>query len=80
MNPQLPMSDMSPAPVPPSGPTAGLTAASDNDKIEPEWIRQAELLVAQTKKDPYEQARALNALKADYLLKRYAKQIKVAED
>ncbi|MDB5165952.1 MAG: hypothetical protein JWM37_24 [Candidatus Saccharibacteria bacterium] len=67
-----------PSPVPAS---SSLPAtAEDTDQIEPEWVHKAEQIVAKTQNDPYAQAQALNALKAEYMQKRYAKTVKVAED
>jgi hypothetical protein len=86
MNPQVPPSlptdpaaavpPVNPAPALPSAPAV----AEDNDVIEYEWVHKAEQVVAKTQNDPYTQAQALNALKADYMQKRYAKTIKLTDD
>ncbi|MCW1908847.1 MAG: hypothetical protein KIH63_005930 [Candidatus Saccharibacteria bacterium] len=69
-------------PVPPAG---GLTItapqiADDNDLIEPEWVDSAKAIVERTHDDPYQQNKEIGKLKADYMLKRYKKQIKVSEE
>lgn len=54
--------------------------AEDTDLIEKEWVERAKQIVEHTREDPYEQQRALSQMKADYLKKRYNKDIKVSED
>jgi hypothetical protein len=53
--------------------------ADDADLIEKEWVTKAKAIVAQTKDNPYEQNKAMNQVKADYLKKRYNKDLKVGE-
>lgn len=53
--------------------------ADDNDLIEKEWVNKAKLIVAKTKDDPREQSKELYKYKADYIKKRYNKDIKVSE-
>lgn len=53
--------------------------AEDNDLIEKEWVERAKQIVEHTREDPYEQQRALSQMKADYLKKRYDKDIKISE-
>lgn len=82
--PATPVAPMAPT-LPPdlSGgvpPIGGPAVAQDKDVIEPEWVDKAERIVAKTRHDPYEQAKALNALKADYIHKRYGKDVKVVDD
>lgn len=50
--------------------------ASDDDVIEREWVQKAKQIVDQTKADPYEQEKEVSKLQADYLKKRYGKEIK----
>lgn len=50
--------------------------AADGDVIEKEWVEKAKKLVATTRTDPYQQVREINQLKAEYLKKRYNKDIK----
>lgn len=63
-----------------SVPAAGPTIAEDKDIIEKVWVHHAEQIAAKHKRDPYQQAKALNALKADYMKKRYGKDISVVDD
>jgi hypothetical protein len=56
------------------------TDAEDTDLIEKEWVERAKQIVEHTREDPYEQQRALSQMKADYLKKRYNKDIKVSDD
>lgn len=61
-------------------PISGPALAEDRDVIETEWVNKAEQIVSKTRHDPYQQAKALNALKADYIRKRYGKEVKVVDD
>lgn len=76
----------SPAPTPDPGQASnGLNItppqiADDNDLIEPEWVDSAKAIVERTHDDPYQQNKEISKLKADYMLKRYKKQIKVTEE
>lgn len=54
--------------------------AEDSDLIEKEWVERAKQIVEHTKEDPYEQQRALSQMKADYLKKRYNKDIKISDE
>lgn len=56
------------------------SGAEDTDLIEKEWVERAKQIVEHTREDPYEQQRALSQMKADYLKKRYNKDIKVSDD
>lgn len=53
--------------------------AEDKDDIEKEWISKAKRIVEQTKFDPYLQERAVSRLQADYMKKRFNKDIKLPE-
>ena len=53
--------------------------AADNDVIENEWVMKAKNIVATTKGDPHKQVGQLNKLKADYMKKRYDKDVKLAD-
>lgn len=53
--------------------------ADDVDVIEKEWVDKAKKIVSNTKHDPHEQEKQVSRLQADYLMKRYNKQIKVPE-
>ncbi len=60
------------------GPTQGNPAiADDADLIEKEWVAKAKQIVKKTKEDPYNQNKELNVFKADYMKKRYGKDIKL---
>lgn len=52
-------------------------SADDNDLIEKEWVVKAKQIVSATKDDPYTQNKEMSKFKADYLKKRYNKDIKV---
>lgn len=45
--------------------------AADDDLIEKEWVDKLKKIINLTKGNPYEQAKAVAALQADYLKKRY---------
>lgn len=73
-----------PVPTPPATPVAAPAPvqavpqlADDSDLIEKEWVVKAKQIVAATKEDPYVQNKELSKFKADYLKKRYNKDIKV---
>lgn len=53
--------------------------ADDVDVIEKEWVDKAKKIVNATKDDPYTQEKEVSKLQADYLMKRYNKQIKLPE-
>lgn len=59
-------------------PTSTLMA-DDADLIEKEWVNRAKSIVMQTKDDPHAQNREMNKVKADYLKKRYNKDLKISE-
>ncbi|MCA9308927.1 hypothetical protein KC973_00975 [Candidatus Saccharibacteria bacterium] len=70
------------APVSPSASTqltSSPAIADDVDVIEKEWVDKAKKIVSTTKDDPYEQEKEVSKLQADYLMKRYGKQIKIVE-
>lgn len=51
--------------------------ADDADLIEKAWVEKAKQLVDQTKSDPYKQSQEINKFKADYIKKRYNKDIQL---
>lgn len=53
--------------------------ADDSDLIEKEWVLKAKAIVMQTKDDPHMQNKEMTKVKADYLKKRYNKDLKVSE-
>lgn len=54
--------------------------ADDNDLIEKEWVLKAKQIVERTKQDPYAQSSGLTRYKAEYMKKRYNKDIKIPEE
>ncbi|MDZ7744337.1 MAG: hypothetical protein U5K77_01070 [Candidatus Saccharibacteria bacterium] len=54
--------------------------ADDVDLIEKEWVHKAKEIVEHTKDDPYKQNQQMNQVRADYLKKRYNKEIKPVDD
>jgi hypothetical protein len=52
-------------------------SAADEDLIEKEWVDRAKKIIAHTKNDPYLQEKEVSRLQADYLKKRYGKEIKL---
>ena len=64
-----------------SDPAAALTPpiADDVDLIEKEWVDKAKQIVERTKQDPYLQNEEMTKMKADYLKKRYNRDIKVTK-
>jgi hypothetical protein len=54
--------------------------ASDDEVIEKEWVDKAKKIITQTKDDPYQQEKEVSKLQADYLKKRYGKELKIASD
>ncbi|GAC1390767.1 MAG: hypothetical protein NVSMB46_01210 [Candidatus Saccharimonadales bacterium] len=69
-----------------SGVTASKTSqlssliADDTDLIEKEWVVKAKEIIAKTSENPYSQNNEMNKIKADYLKKRYNKDLKLNED
>lgn len=60
-------------------PTNGPAIADDVDVIEKEWVQKAKTIVNQHKHDPYNQEKETSKLQADYLKKRYGKEVKVED-
>mgnify|MGYP007068867546 CR=1 FL=1 len=54
--------------------------ADDADLIEKEWVDKAKEIVARTRHDPYMQNKEVELMKADYMRKRYNKEVKITED
>ncbi len=53
--------------------------ADDADLIEKEWVLKAKAIVAQTAHDPNLQTKEMGKVKAEYLKKRYNKNLKLDE-
>lgn len=56
------------------------TTADDVDVIEKEWVDRAKQIVEQTRTDPHEQEKKVSQLQADYLKKRYGKEVQLVEE
>lgn len=54
--------------------------AGDVDIIEKAWIEKAKKIVDQTSSDPFEQQKMLSKVKADYIKKRFNKDIKINDE
>ncbi|MBA3758580.1 hypothetical protein H0X10_03045 [Candidatus Saccharibacteria bacterium] len=73
---------VTPHTAPPTGvPGMAITPqiADDTDLIEKEWVDKAKQIVEHTRHDPHQQNKEMNIIKADYLKKRYNKDIKLSE-
>lgn len=66
--------------TPPLQLSADDLTADDADLIEKEWVLRAKTIVNRTKDDPHTQNKEINKVKADYIKKRYNKDIKMSED
>ena len=61
---------------PTDGVATGLPAiAADDDLMEKEWVDKVKKIIDLTRGNPYEQAKSVAALQADYLKKRYNRTI-----
>lgn len=49
--------------------------ANDDDLIEKEWVDKAKQIITKTRDDPYKREEAISRLQADYLRKRYGKEL-----
>lgn len=54
-------------------------SAEDVDNIGKEWVAKAKKIVDQTKDDPHLQNKQISRVKADYIKKRYNKDIRVSD-
>lgn len=54
---------------------AGPTIANDDDLIEKEWVDKAKRIITDTQNDPYRREQEVTKLQADYLRKRYGKEL-----
>jgi hypothetical protein len=59
--------------------SAAPLTADDNDLIEKEWVVRAKEIVSSTRQDPYQQNRSIMRLRADYLKKRYNKDVDIGK-
>lgn len=53
--------------------------ANDLDLIEKEWVTHLKYIVTQTSEDPFLQQAEISKAKADYMRKRYNKDVKISE-
>jgi hypothetical protein len=53
----------------------GTLVAKDDDLIEKEWVDKAKRIITETKDDPHRREREVGKLQADYLRKRYGKEL-----
>ncbi len=53
--------------------------ADDIDVIEKEWVIRAKSIISKTKDDPSAQSKELGKYKADYIKKRFNKDVKTSE-
>jgi hypothetical protein len=68
-------------PSPPVVPTVtGPAVAGDVDVIEKEWVDKAETIVKENAEDPHAEEEAVEELQADYLQKRYNKDVKTPKE
>jgi hypothetical protein len=61
------------------GQVATLTAR-DDDVIEKEWVNKSKKILKDTKGDPYRKEHEVSKLQADYMYKRYGKEVKIPDD
>lgn len=65
-------------PAPPKVTDDNPALAADDDLIEKEWVDKAKKVVAESRDDPYKLEREVSKLQADYLRKRYGREIGVS--
>jgi hypothetical protein len=79
--PQQPVAASGQSPSGPAVPAASAPAIADDvDLIEKEWVIRAKQIVDKTREDPFIQSKELNKIKAEYIKKRYNKEIKLSEE
>ena len=82
--PVLPVLPAVPAPTPLPTQPSGVPAddlplvANDDDLIEKEWVDKAKKIIIDTKDDPYRREKEVSRLQADYLRKRYGRELGAA--
>lgn len=54
-------------------------SSDDSDHIDPVWINKTKAVISQTRNDPYEQKVQMSKVKAEYIQKRFNKQVKIDE-
>lgn len=78
--PKLPVPQPVAAVTPVPADNTGPLVAADEDLVEKEWVDKAKRIVAQTKSDPHSQEKEVSKLQADYLKKRYGKELKLSSE
>lgn len=85
--PAVPAQPFLPSPGPAQTTVAATQATNDNplvagddDLIEKEWVDKAKRIIQETRSDPYAQEKEVSKLQADYMKKRYGKDVKLAND
>ncbi|HSW77568.1 MAG TPA: hypothetical protein VLG36_02110 [Candidatus Chromulinivoraceae bacterium] len=78
--PILPPPIVAPQPTTPTQQTVVVSddlplAANDDDLIEKEWVVKAKKIIVETKDDPYRREQEVGRLQADYLRKRYGREL-----
>lgn len=75
-----------PTPLPQTDASQALPAddlpvtAKDEDLIEKEWVDKAKQIISQTRDDPARREKEVGRLQADYLKKRYGKELGVSPE
>ena len=59
---------------------ASPAVASDDDLIEKEWVDKAKQIISSTRDDPARREKEVGRLQADYLKKRYGKELGTASE
>ena len=54
-------------------------AAADDDLIEKEWVDKAKQIIEQTRDDPFRREQEVSKLQAEYLRKRYGRELGVSQ-
>ena len=81
VNAQHPPMAATTVPSGPAVPAASTPAIADDiDLIEKEWVLRAKQIVDKTRENPFIQSKELNKIKAEYIKKRYNKEIKLSEE
>jgi len=78
--PILPPPMVAPAPAPATPQAVSTTddlplVANDDDLIEKEWVDKAKKIIVETRDDPYRREQEVGKLQADYLRKRYGREL-----
>lgn len=79
--PVLPMpapAQVVPMPAPAAPTDNNPVLAADDDLIEREWVDMVKKVVAENRNDPYKLAKEVSRLQADYVHKRYGREIGVS--